>query len=67
MKFFNLISLSFSYNRETFLKVNSFRRKCNSFFVEFMWNFVSSEEQLTDSVVNKLMDYVKGGPSTEGN
>ncbi|XP_035382020.1 E3 ubiquitin-protein ligase rnf213-alpha-like isoform X2 [Electrophorus electricus] len=50
---------------QTFLKVNRFRRKCNSFFVEFMWNFVSSKEQLTDKVVNKLMDYVRCSPSTE--
>ncbi|XP_060763768.1 E3 ubiquitin-protein ligase rnf213-alpha-like isoform X2 [Neoarius graeffei] len=51
--------------RETFLKVNRFRRKCNSFFVEFMWNFVSSKEQLTDNVLNKLMDYVRCCPSME--
>ncbi|KAL7839146.1 hypothetical protein SRHO_G00258040 [Serrasalmus rhombeus] len=53
-------------DKETFLKVNRFRRKCNSFFVEFMWNFVSSKEQLTDKVVNMLMDYMKGSSSTEG-
>ncbi|XP_049326804.1 E3 ubiquitin-protein ligase rnf213-alpha-like [Astyanax mexicanus] len=53
-------------DKETFLKVNRFRRKCNSFFVEFMWNFVSSKDQLTDSVLNMLMDYMKGIPSTEG-
>ncbi|XP_034155120.2 E3 ubiquitin-protein ligase rnf213-alpha isoform X2 [Pangasianodon hypophthalmus] len=51
--------------KETFLKVNRFRRKCNSFFVEFMWNFVSSKEQLTDNVLNKLMDYVRCSPSAE--
>ncbi|KAK3539302.1 hypothetical protein QTP86_034163 [Hemibagrus guttatus] len=51
--------------KETFLKVNRFRRKCNSFFVEFMWNFVSSKKQLTDNVLNKLMDYVSCSPSTE--
>ncbi|XP_053530339.1 E3 ubiquitin-protein ligase rnf213-alpha isoform X3 [Ictalurus punctatus] len=51
--------------KETFLKVNRFRRKCNSFFVEFMWNFVKSKEELTDSVLNKLMDYVRCSPSPE--
>ncbi|GAA6098909.1 E3 ubiquitin-protein ligase rnf213-alpha-like [Tachysurus ichikawai] len=51
--------------KDTFLKVNRFRRKCNSFFVEFMWNFISSKEQLTDNVLNKLMDYVRCSPSTE--
>ncbi|XP_058231012.1 E3 ubiquitin-protein ligase rnf213-alpha-like [Hemibagrus wyckioides] len=51
--------------KDTFLKVNRFRRKCNSFFVEFMWNFISSKEQLTDNVLNKLMDYVSCSPSTE--
>ncbi|KAM9432008.1 E3 ubiquitin-protein ligase rnf213-alpha-like [Clarias gariepinus] len=51
--------------KDTFLNVNRFRRKCNSFFVEFMWNFISSKEQLTDKVLNKLMDYVRCSPSTE--
>ncbi|KAF5886724.1 E3 ubiquitin-protein ligase, partial [Clarias magur] len=49
----------------TFLKVNRFRRKCNSFFVEFMWNFSSSKEQLTDKVLNNLMDYVRCSPAPE--
>ncbi|KAM9447090.1 E3 ubiquitin-protein ligase rnf213-alpha-like [Clarias gariepinus] len=51
--------------KETFLKVNRFRRKCNSFFVEFMWNFISSKEQLTEKVLNKLMDYVGCSPAPE--
>ncbi|KAI5615249.1 E3 ubiquitin-protein ligase rnf213-alpha [Silurus asotus] len=52
--------------KETFLKVNRFRRKCNSFFVEFMWKFISSKEQLTDNVLNKLLDYVNCKPYKEG-
>lgn len=56
--------LSFFFSRDTFLKVNTFRRKCNSFFVEFMWKFISSKEQLTDKILDKLMDYVS--PSKEG-
>lgn len=58
------LSFCIPFSRETFLNVNRFRRKCNSFFVEFMWNFIRSKEQLTDNVLNKLMDYVS--PSTEG-
>ncbi|KAF4074776.1 hypothetical protein AMELA_G00243000 [Ameiurus melas] len=30
-----------------------------------MWNFVNSKEQLTDNVLNKLMDYVRCSPSPE--
>ncbi|XP_031429896.1 E3 ubiquitin-protein ligase rnf213-alpha-like [Clupea harengus] len=52
-------------DKETFLKVNRFRRKCNSFFVEFMWNFVPTKAQLTDKIVEKLMNYVRGSPSAE--
>ncbi|XP_031428789.2 E3 ubiquitin-protein ligase RNF213-like [Clupea harengus] len=52
-------------DKETFLKVNRFRRKCNSFFVEFMWNFFPTKVQLTDKIVEKLMNYVRGSPSAE--
>ncbi|XP_062408415.1 E3 ubiquitin-protein ligase rnf213-alpha-like isoform X2 [Sardina pilchardus] len=52
-------------DKETFLKVNRFRRKCSSFFVEFMWNFVPTKAKLTDKIVEELMNYVRGSPSAE--
>ncbi|XP_063061224.1 E3 ubiquitin-protein ligase rnf213-alpha-like isoform X2 [Engraulis encrasicolus] len=47
-------------DKETFMNVNQFRRKCHSFFVEFMWNFVPTNAQLTDKIVEELLNYVRG-------
>ncbi|KAL2092430.1 hypothetical protein ACEWY4_012228 [Coilia grayii] len=51
-------------DKETFMKVNQFRRKCHSFFVEFMWNFVPTNAQLTDKIVEVLLNYVRS-PAAE--
>ncbi|KAI1893807.1 hypothetical protein AGOR_G00127460 [Albula goreensis] len=52
--------------RDTILKVNKFRRKCNSFFVEFVHNYYAGEGvQMTEGVVDMLMEYIGGNPSKQ--
>nr|XP_023658495.1 E3 ubiquitin-protein ligase rnf213-alpha-like [Paramormyrops kingsleyae] len=52
--------------RETIGKLSRFRRKCNSFFVEFLLKCcVNSKHKMPDQIINMLLEFVKRNTSTQ--